>query len=152
MLNACSIHRLSNWLYEKKIPVLPSVLYRINFFIFNSSLPPSTRIGKDSRCAYGGIGVVVQSGISIGENVMIGQNVTIGGDFERGKSSIGNNVYIGAGSRIISSSVGDNVVIGVNSVLVNKEIPNNVVVAGVPAKIIGTYDSDKHRWLSRRSK
>lgn len=150
MLNACSIHRASNLLYEKKVPIVPNLLYWLIHFLFNSSLPPSTRIGKGSRCAYGGIGVVIQSGISIGDNVMIGQNVTVGGDFGRGKSSIGNNVYIGAGSRIISSRIGDNVVIGVNSVVVNKVIPDNVVVAGVPAKVIGDYNPEKHRWLSRR--
>lgn len=150
MLNACSIHRVSNLLYEKKVPIVPKLLYWLIHFLFNSSLPPSTRIGKGSRCAYGGIGVVIQSGISIGDNVMIGQNVTVGGDFGRGKSSIGNNVYIGAGSRIISSRIGDNVVIGENSVVVNKVIPDNVVVAGVPAKVIGDYDPEKHRWLSRR--
>lgn len=151
MLNASNIHKAGHFFYKRKIPILPKLFYYINYFLFNSSIPVSAKIGKNSKFAYGGIGVVIHHNAEIGENVMIGQNVTIGGNFGPGKPKIiGNNVYIGAGSRIISSTIGNNVVIGVNSVIVDKNIPDNVVVAGVPGKIIGKYDPVVHKWLKNR--
>lgn len=151
MLNATNVQRIGYFLYRRKIPILPKVIYYINYFLFNSSIPSSVKIGKDSRFAYGGIGVVIHHSAEIGENVMIGQNITIGGNFSAGEPKIiGNNVYIGAGSKIISSTIGDNVVIGVNSVIVNKVIPSNVIVVGSPARIVGEFNPKQHKWLRDR--
>lgn len=146
MFRITNLHKVGNFLLRKKIPIIPKIFYFINYFLYNSIVPLNTDIGSNTKFAYGGIGVVIQSGISIGNNVMIGQNVTIGGSFGGDKSKIGNNVFIGAGSRILSSTIGDNVVIGVNSVVVNKVIPDNTVVQGVPAKIVGHFDPNKHIW------
>ena len=55
--------------------------------------------------------------IDIGSNVFVGTNTTILYDVK-----IGNNVIIGAGS------------------LVNHDIPSNSVAAGVPARVICTFD------------
>ncbi len=53
---------------------------------------------------------------------------------------IGDNVFIGAGTKILYDvRIGSNVVIGTGS-LVNKDIPDNCVVAGVPARIIGSFE------------
>lgn len=53
---------------------------------------------------------------------------------------IGNNVFIGSGTRILYNvRIGSNVVIGSGS-LVNKDIPDNCVAAGVPAKVIGSFE------------
>ena len=59
---------------------------------------------------------------------------------------IGDNVFIGSGSRILYNvRIGSNVVIGSGSI-VNRDIPDNSVVAGIPAKVIGSFDSfvEKH--------
>ena len=42
--------------------------------------------------------------------------------------------------------IGSNVIIGANS-LINRDIPDNCVVAGVPAKVIKTFDE----YLEKRS-
>lgn len=66
----------------------------------------------------GGTGYQEKIGcIDIGDNVFIGSNTTILYDVR-----IGTNVIIGAGS------------------LVNKDIPDNSVAAGVPARVIGTFE------------
>ncbi len=58
----------------------------------------------------------------------------------QGEINIGNNVFIGSNSIILYDVIiGDNVIIGAGS-LVNKEIPNGSVAAGVPAKVIGSFD------------
>lgn len=60
-----------------------------------------------------------------------------------GKVEIGNNVYIGADVIInYGVSVGNNCIIAAGTI-VTKDIPDNSVVAGVPAKIIGTYNDSK---------
>ena len=57
-----------------------------------------------------------------------------------GKIVIGNNVFIGFNAIVMPGVViGDNCVIGAGSV-VTKSIPSNSVVAGVPAKLIRTFD------------
>lgn len=53
---------------------------------------------------------------------------------------IGNNVFIGSGTYITYNvRIGSNVIIGACS-LVNRDIPDNCVVAGVPARIIKSFD------------
>lgn len=60
--------------------------------------------------------------IDIGDNVFIGSNTTVLYDVK-----IGNNVIIGAGS------------------LVNKDIPDGCVAAGVPCRVIGSFEEYKNR-------
>lgn len=53
---------------------------------------------------------------------------------------IGDNVFIGSGTRILYDvKVGSNVVIGSGSI-VNEDIPDNSVAAGIPAKVIGSFE------------
>lgn len=54
---------------------------------------------------------------------------------------IGNHVFVGANTTILYDvKIGNNVIIGAGS-LVNKDVPNNSVVGGIPARVIGDYDS-----------
>lgn len=140
-MNAIGLYRLGNFLYRKKVPVLPRITKVLTFLLFNSVLPYTTQIGKESRLAYGGIGVVVHGRSVIGERVLIGQGVTIGRSLDpEDFPSIGDDVYISAGARIIGNiKVGNNVIIGANAV-VNKDVPNNCIVVGVPAKILRVID------------
>ncbi|WP_182052800.1 serine O-acetyltransferase [Vibrio sp. B1FIG11] len=147
-MNAIHIYRLSSYLFEKRVPFLPSLLKVITFLIFNSVIPFSAKIGRNSKFAYGAIGVVLHSKCQIGENVIIGQNVTVGRQLDPvGVPKIGNNVYISAGVRILGNiTVGDNVIIGANAVVI-KDVPPNSIVAGVPAKIVKTVDVDIYKLL-----
>ena len=53
---------------------------------------------------------------------------------------IGDNVFIGSGTRILGGvSVGSNCIIGAGTLVV-KDIPDNSVVAGIPARVIGSFD------------
>ncbi len=147
-MNAIYIYRISNYLFNKKIPFIPLLLKLFNFILFNSVVPYDARIGKRSKFAYGAIGVVLHSKCQIGENVIIGQNVTIGRQLDPdGVPTIGNNVYISAGARILGEiTIGDNVIIGANAVVI-KDVPSNSIVAGVPAKVIKTVDIDIYKLL-----
>lgn len=147
-MNAINFYRISNWLYRKKIPILPLVFKYFIFLVFNSVVPYSTKIGKGSKFAYGAIGVVLHSQTIIGDKVIIGQGVTIGRQLDPdGIPKIGNNVYISAGARILGGiTIGNNVIIGANAVVI-KDVPDNSIVAGVPAKIIKTVDRDIYELL-----
>ena len=94
--------------------------------------------------------------ITIGDHVQVTEGVkffTHGGewvirqecpDFDSfGKITIGNNVYIGNDACIMPGvTIGNNVVIGSASV-VTKSIPDNVIVAGIPAKVVKSFDEYK---------
>ena len=147
-MNAIKFYRLGNWCYKHKIPIIPFLTKVLIFIIFNSVVPYTTVIGKESRFAYGGIGVVLHGRTIIGDRVIIGQNVTIGRSLGPEEIPfVGNNVYISTGAKIIGKiKVGNNVLIGANSV-VTKDIPDNCIVAGVPAKILRTVDVDIYSLL-----
>lgn len=62
--------------------------------------------------------------------------------------SIGNNVFIGVNSIIMPGvKIDDNVIVGSGSV-VTKSVPKGVIVAGVPAKVIGSFEDIRSRMLS----
>lgn len=147
-MNAIKLYRLSNYLYRKNIPFFPLFIKLLTFLVFNSVVPYTAKIGKESKFAYGGIGVVIHSQSVIGKKVIIGQNVTIGRKLSpNGIPKIGNNVYISAGSRIIGDiEIGNNVIIGTNSV-VTKDVPDNCIIAGAPAKVIREINEDIYTLL-----
>tara|TARA_Y100001970_G_C14259811_1_gene879188 strand:- start:16346 stop:16780 length:435 start_codon:yes stop_codon:yes gene_type:complete len=132
-------YRIAHFLYKLKIPLLPKIIYYLQFLLFNSSVPPSVEIGKGTKFAYGGIGVVIHARAKIGNNCIIGQGITIGGKSKiYDVPVIGNKVFISSGVRILGDiKIGSNVIIGANSVVV-KNIESNNMVAGVPAKVIRT--------------
>jgi serine O-acetyltransferase len=142
-MNAIHLYRISNFLYRRRVPLLPSVIKMLIFLIYNSVIPFSTEIGKRSRFAYGAIGVVIHSRAVIGEKVLIGQGVTIGRQLDpEGVPRIGNSVYISAGARLLGDiKIGDNVIIGANAVVIS-DVPSNSIAAGVPARVIRKIDDD----------
>lgn len=141
-MNAVHLYRASHWLYQKKIPLLPKIVRNIIFLLFNSYIPPSAVIGKNTVFAYGAIGVVIHSNCSIGDGCVLGQGITIGaaeGYFSQQiqrSPTIGNNCYIAAGAKILGDIViGNNCIIGAGA-LVLTSIPDNSIVVGAPAKVI----------------
>ena len=130
-------YRISHWCHTHQLTVLSGLICKVQYLLFNSYLPGSCTIGKGTKLAYGGIGIVVHARAIMGGGGLIGQGVTIGG-----KSGwyevpiIGDNVHISAGARILGPiHIGNNVIIGANAVVV-KDVPDNCIVAGIPAKII----------------
>ena len=107
--------------------------------------------------------------IRLGNNVHIASNVSFvthdvthsmlnrvpsvrerGGVQEKvGCIEIGDNVFVGAGTRILyDTRIGSNVIIGTGSV-VTRDIPDNSVAAGVPARVIGSFDAFVDKALQR---
>lgn len=63
--------------------------------------------------------------------------------------SIGDNVFIGAGSIILPGvTIGSRVVVGAGSV-VTKDVDDNTVVAGVPARVLGSFEEFQSKVRAR---
>lgn len=145
MLNAIWFYRISRWLYLHHIPILPKIITLLIFLIYNSKIPYTAQIGKKTKFAYGGIGVVIHSSCIIGNNVQIGCQVTLGGGNRHypGVPIIKDNVVIKKGAIVYGGIIiENNSIIGANSV-VNKPVPENSIFAGVPAKFLRKTDSSQ---------
>ncbi|WP_417474386.1 serine acetyltransferase [Luteimonas mephitis] len=125
---------------------------RLIYLLHNSQVPAQCKLPRDTRFAYGGIGVVLHAAARFGNGVMIGQNVTIGGNGGKGKPDasgrsfaiprIGNHVYIAAGARVLGGiSIGDYTIIASNAVVLH-DVPPFSVVAGNPANVRRTIGLD----------
>lgn len=138
LYNAVSFHRVGVWLLQRRIPILPRLVEALIFFLFNSSIPLSVRIGKGTFCSHRGIAVVIHKSATIGSDCVIGTSVVLGGRHESapGGPTIGDGVYIGTGAKIIGPvRVGDGAKIGANAVVLT-DVPEGASAVGVPAKII----------------
>ncbi|GKS58974.1 serine acetyltransferase [Nitrospira sp.] len=136
--HALLAYRISHWLWERGIPVLPRLISQLARWLTGIEIHPGATIGQGFFIDHG-MGVVVGETAEIGDFVTLFQGVTLGGTGkERGKRhpTVGNHVVIGAGAKILGAiRIGDNVKIGANSVVL-KSVPAHSTVIGVPARII----------------
>lgn len=136
--HAILFHRVSHWLWEMRIPVLPRLLSQLGRFLTGIEIHPAARIGPGFFIDHGA-GVVIGETAEIGESVIVFQGVTLGGTGkERGKRhpTLGNHVVVGAGAKVLGPIViGDHVKIGANSVVL-RSVPPHSTVVGIPGKII----------------
>lgn len=136
-MNLIRVYRIGNYFYRKGIPVLPRLFHYFIFLLYNSDIPSSAIIGKNTVFAHSGIGVVIHQRTVIGDDCILGQGITIGGRSRHPDVPvIGNQVYIGPGARILGPiRIGNNVIIAPNAVVI-KDVDDNCIVGGIPAKII----------------
>lgn len=102
-----------------------------------------TTIGKGLYIGHYG-GIVVHSGVEIGDYCNISQGVSIGlggrGD-QMGCPKIGHRVYIAPGAKVFGKiHIGNDVAIGANAVVL-KDVPDRAVVGGIPATILSFRSS-----------
>ena len=146
--HAIILHRVTHWLWERHVPVLPRLLSHINRALTGIEIHPGASIGKGFFIDHG-MGVVIGETTEIGDGVTLTQGVTLGGTGkESGKRhpTIGNNVVIGVGAIVLGAiEIGDNVRIGAGSVVL-RPAPSNTTVVGVPGRVVATHhpDTDIH--------
>jgi len=97
--------RLSLYLFERKIPLIPKILSSLNFLFFGIEISLTTQFGKGIFFPHTQ-GTVIGAK-SIGDRVVIFQNVTLGAkylDLDNKLSDrplIGDDVTLGAGCKVL---------------------------------------------------
>jgi serine acetyltransferase len=143
-MNAITLYRLGHWCYQRRIPIIPKLIYQLIYLLCNAAIPMSADIGEGVELAYGGLGVVLHERCKIGRFVSIGHQVTIGGRSRRwGVPVIEDRCVIGAGAKILGPiAIGTEAVIAANAVVL-EDVPARSVVAGMPARVV-RKDIDIH--------
>ena len=146
-LHALWIYRLSHYLWQRRVPILPRLVSHIGRFLTGIEIHPGATIGRRFFIDHG-MGVVIGETSEIGDDVTLYQGVTLGGTGkERGKRhpTLGNNVMVGVGARVLGAiTIGDNVKIGAGSVVL-KDVPPNTTVVGVPGRVVVFRDPQEGR-------
>lgn len=137
-LHALWSHRVSHWLWVKKLYYLARQLSQFARFVTGIEIHPGARIGRRLFIDHG-MGVIIGETTVMGDDITLYQGVTLGGTGkEKGKRhpTIGSKVVIGAGAKVLGNiSVGENCRIGAGSVVLH-DVPENCTVVGVPGRIV----------------
>ena len=148
--------RAAHKMHKKGMRILPKMIYFAQRVICGCSIPPSVEIGKGTKLAHNGLGVVIHDKTVIGEDTIIQANVVLGGRSGQIGPTVGNYCYIGAGACVLGDiKIGDDAQIGANAVVLHDVAPGTVV-AGVPAKYIKNVDGDmigkikRYEYVERR--
>lgn len=140
-LRAMLWFRFGSWCSEHNIPLMTGFTQRLIFRGYGLEIMVGSHIE-------GGLYIAHPIGSVIG-NATIGQNCTIIGSTTLGMRkngnfpTLGDNVFIGIGARILGDvHLGDGAVVGAMA-LVLEDVPANTTVVGIPAKPVGTYQSNQ---------
>jgi serine O-acetyltransferase len=146
--HALILHRLSNWLWHKKLYTLPRFISYLGRAITGIEIHPGATIGKNLFIDHG-MGVVIGETARIGNNVTIYHDVTLGGvapqDSAKGSirhPQIADNVIIGAGAQVLGPiNVAEGAKIGSNAVVVS-DVEAHSIVVGIPARKVVKKDAN----------
>ena len=136
--HAILFHRVSHWLWNRKLKLVARVLSHIGRFLTGIEIHPGAKIGKGVFIDHG-MGVVIGETAEIGDSVTLYHQVTLGGvslKKEKRHPTLEKEVVVGAGAKILGPFVvGEGSKIGSNSVVV-KPVPPDSTVVGVPGRTV----------------
>lgn len=135
-VHAIFFHRISHFLVNLNIPVLPRFIAHISRVLTGIEIHPKTKIGKNCFIDHG-MGVVIGETAIIGDNVTIYQGVTLGGrstQKTKRHPTILNDVIIGAGAKILGPiTVGSGAKVGPGAIVI-KDLGSNQIMIAETAK------------------
>ena len=138
---ALCCYRVANSLWKQNRKDLALYLQSLVAVVYSVDIHPAASIGKGILLDHATSFVAGETTV-IEDNVSILHEVTLGGTGkERGDRhpKIRSGVLIGAGAKILGNvEIGEGSRVGASSVVLN-DVPPRVSVAGVPAKVIGTF-------------
>ncbi len=158
-LHAIWAHRISHWLWKKKLYFLARLTSQISRFLTGIEIHPGAKIGRRLFIDHG-MGIVIGETCEIGDDVVMFQGVTLGGTGkEKGKRhpTVEDNVFISAGVKVLGAvTLGKNSKIGAGSVVL-KDVPPNSTVVGIPGRVVvqdgkRVNASDKQKELEHKVK
>lgn len=136
------MYRISRWLFLKKIPKLPSIFQRLNFFFNSCDIPPTVVIGKNVDFKHFGLGVIFNHKVTLEDNVIIMPHVVLGQHLSSKEKKpfsgilIKEYAMIGVGAKIIANDeliIGRYANVGANAVVLNS-VSDYKIAVGIPAK------------------
>ena len=137
-VHALIIHRLSHWLWRKRLFWLARFISHIARWLTGIEIHPGATIGHRVFIDHG-MGVVIGETAVIGNNCTLYHGVTLGGtSWNKGKRhpTLEEGVVIGAGAKVLGPIiVGKGAKIGSNAVVV-KDVPAEATAVGIPARIL----------------
>ncbi|MGD1917512.1 MAG: serine O-acetyltransferase [Pleurocapsa sp.] len=137
-IHALALHRVANWLWHYRVPLLPRFLSHLSRFLTGIEIHPGATIGKGVFIDHG-MGVVIGETAIVGDYCLIYQNVTLGGTGKQtGKRhpTLGENVVVGSGAKVLGNIIiGNDVRVGAGSIVLI-DVPDNSTVVGVPGRIV----------------
>jgi len=138
-VHAIFLHRISHFLENLQIPVLPRFISHIGRILTGIEIHPKAKIGKNFFIDHG-FGVVIGETAEIGDNVTIYQGVTLGGrslaKIKR-HPTIKNNVTISAGAKILGPvTIGSGAKIGPDAIIL-EDLEENKIMVAETAKEVG---------------
>jgi len=128
---AIALYRVSHWLWERRLEITAELMWRVNYFLTGADIHPAAVIGGGLRMTHA-TGVVIGSGVVIGDDVTMLHGVTLGGSgrgwfdgvFVDGYPVVGNRTEIMAGAKVLGPiTVGQGCFIGANAVLA-RDLPD----------------------------
>jgi serine O-acetyltransferase len=133
-VQAIILYRISHFLHERRVPVIPRAISYFGRFLTGAEIHPGAKIGKRFFIDHA-TGVVIGETAEIGDNVMLFHLVTLGGhgwwrDAKGSKRhpTLEDNVTVGVGAAILGPVViKKNSRIGALTVIVD-DIPENSTV------------------------
>ncbi len=135
-LHAIWQHRVSHWIWKRKLRTLARVLSNLTRFWTGIEIHPGAQIGRRVFIDHG-MGVVIGETAVIGNDVLMSHGVTLGGrtlESVKRHPTVGNNVSIGAGATLIGNiTIGDNSIIGANTT-VTRDLAVGSRVVGSPMR------------------
>ena len=145
-LHAVWQHRVSHWIWKRKLRTLARVLSNLTRFWTGIEIHPGAQIGRRVFIDHG-MGVVIGETAVIGDDCTLYHGVTLGGtSWNKGKRhpTLEQGVVIGAGAKVLGPiMIGKGAKIGSNAVVV-KDVPENATAVGIPARIL-EQETNKQR-------
>jgi len=138
ILRYASIKIMISFRIRKAFPVTDSLLMSLERIFWGIEISRHANLG--SVIFLHPVGVVIGSGVSVGDRTVFNGSNTLGSRYRprtrelSGGPKLGKNVELGSGAKVLGSiSVGNNVLIGANAVVITP-LPSNCIAVGVPAK------------------
>lgn len=141
--HALVLYRVSHFLWQRRVPVVPDVLTRLAQHLFAVDIAYQAELGPGIVILHG-FGLVVGRSVRIEGDCWLYQGVALG---HRGSHWVGSGesdghpvvergVVIGAGAKVLGAiRIGARSVIGANAVVL-ADVPPDSVVVGVPARVV----------------
>jgi len=143
--HALQTHRIAHWLWQQGRHSLALFFQNRMSVVFGVDIHPAAQLGYGLMLDHA-TGLVIGETTVIGNNVSILQSVTLGGTGKEGGDrhpKVGDGVLISAGAKILGNiCIGEGAKVGAGSVVLHA-VPPHTTVAGVPAKVVGTPNTDQ---------